>query len=199
MELKKVDSNKYSIENYNFDDGMKGVTFTFSHSENTSLALIYADGVHIGTIALSSGKEVDSSSCEILKTCGVHNVEIVIDGSVSVTDVKFTKESPFEKCDYDPVSDSDLSETLPDTWEATDMLGRKIPSVEDVGAKKYDKKVGLFYWTWRDKHARTLRPVNVTKLLEKYPAAEYNRNHPGWLGADIQPHWNEPLYGFYKN
>ncbi len=199
MEIKKVEPHKYSINNYNFGEGMNGVTFTFSNSQNTSLGLIYADGDHIGTIALSNGKEVDSSSCEIVKTYGIHDVEIVIDGDVNVIDVEFLSESPFENIIYEPIPDNAISDTLPDTWEATDMLGRKLPSVEDVGAKKTDKKVGLFYWTWRDKHARTLRPVNVTKLLEKYPAAEYNRNHPGWLGADIQPHWNEPLYGFYRN
>lgn len=199
MELKKVDPKKYLIENCDFSDGMKGVSFTYRDSLNTSLALIYADGVHIGTIALSNEKEEDLSSCEIAFTEGIKNVEIKIDGDVNLLDVKFLKTSPYENVNYEPILDSQIADTLPDTWEATDMLGRKIPSVEDVGAKKSEKKVGLFYWTWRDKHARTLRPVNVTKLLEEYPAAEYNREHPGWSGYDIQPHWNEPLYGFYRN
>ncbi len=199
MEIKRLTAEKLVIENYDFQDGMRGVSFTFGNSDNTSLAHIYADGVHIGTLALVNGKPTDVSSCEIVETSGIHSVEINIDGSVDIQNIEFTKESPYDSISYEPIPDSALADTLPDTWEATDMLGRKIPSVEDVGAKRNDKKVGLFYWTWREKHARSLRPVNVTKLLEEFPAAEYNRNHPGWLGADIQPHWNEPLYGFYRN
>ena len=77
------------------------------------------------------------------------------------------------------------------------MLGRKVPSVEDVGAAS-DRKVGIFYWTWRE-HAVGLRPVNVSKVLEQYPAAEYNKNHSAWGKTPFQPHWGEPRYGFYRN
>lgn len=199
MDFKQIEQRKFIAENYDFKEGMRGVTFTFSNCDNTSLAHIYADGNHIGTLALANEKAVDCSSCEIEKTVGVHNVEIVIDGDVTISEIEFTKDSPFDTVTYEPICDDTLVDIRSDSWEATDMLGRKIPSVEDVGAKRTDKKVGLFYWTWREKHARSLRPVNVTKLLEEYPAAEYNRDHPGWLGADIQPHWNEPLYGFYRN
>ena len=33
---------------------------------------------------------------------------------------------------------------------ATDALGRKLPTVKDVGGVR-EKYVGLFYWTWQDR------------------------------------------------
>ena len=35
-----------------------------------------------------------------------------------------------------------------DTWSATDALGRKVCEYQDVGEKKKDKYVAMFYWTW---------------------------------------------------
>ncbi|HHU78918.1 MAG TPA: hypothetical protein GXZ29_08620 [Clostridiales bacterium] len=76
------------------------------------------------------------------------------------------------------------------------MLGRKVASYQDVGRKK-DKKVGIFYWTWHE-HQTHKTPQSVQKTLEKYPAAEYNINHPAWKD-NRQCFWDEPLFGYYKN
>lgn len=41
-------------------------------------------------------------------------------------------------------------------------------------------------------------PRNLTAILKEHPEAEYDINHPIWTRNDIV-HWNEPLYGFYRN
>lgn len=193
------ESRRYYIKGCDMGKCKKGVRITFSHSLDTTLAYIYADGRHISTVALSSSGDSDVAKADIDPTGGVVDITITLsDKRGAISDVEFTDDSPFDKCSYVPVPEDRLIDNGHDTWEATDMLGRKIPSVEDVGAKKPNKKVGIFYWTWRE-HAVGLTPINVSKLLDEYPAAEYNRDHPGWKERAIQPHWGEPRFGFYRN
>lgn len=180
-------------------DGKKGLEATFCHSHDTSKADFFLDGPdgdYIGTLMLSSGKDENTARCEIDERTGTHDLYIKVKGTGVLTDVTLTETAAH--LPYEPVPESKITDNGHDAWEATDMLGRKVRSVEDVGAFRPERKVGLFYWTWREHHAG-LKPVNVSKLLEQYPAAEYNRDHPGWCGRDIQPHWNEPRFGFYRN
>ena len=183
-------------------DGMRGIKARFTNSLNTSKGDIRIDspdgGRHIGVVMFSNGKAEDECRAEIDAVSGVHDVYITVSGSAVITDIAFTPDSPYDAVSYVPAPESRIIDNGHDTWEATDMLGRKIPSVEDVGAKKPERKVGIFYWTWRE-HAVGLYPVNVSKLLDEFPAAEYNRKHPGWTDKPIQPHWGEPRYGFYRN
>ncbi len=180
-------------------DGKKGLEATFHGSLDTSKADIYLDapdGDYIGTLMLSNGKGENTSRTEIDGRCGVHDLYVKVKGPGVITDMALTETA--ETAPYEPVPEEKITDNGHDTWEATDMLGRKVFSVEDVGAFKPDKKVGIFYWTWRE-HAVGLTPVNVSKLLDEFPAAEYNRDHPGWCGKNIQPHWGEPRFGFYRN
>ncbi|MBR6921189.1 MAG: hypothetical protein IKH51_03245, partial [Clostridia bacterium] len=180
-------------------DGKKGLEATFHGSLDTSKADIYLDapdGDYIGTLMLSNGKGENTSRAEIDGRCGVHDLYVKVKGPGVITDMALTETA--ETAPYEPVPEEKITDNGHDTWEATDMLGRKVFSVEDVGAFKPDKKVGIFYWTWRE-HAVGLTPVNVSKLLDEFPAAEYNRDHPGWCGKNIQPHWGEPRFGFYRN
>ena len=182
-------------------DGKRGLKARFSRSANTSKGDVYLDspdGDLIGVIMLSNGQAEDDAVCGIDQRSGVHDLYIKVNGGAVISDVELCDRSPYEKTEYVPVPEEKIKDNGHDTWEATDMLGRKVFSVEDVGAFKPDKKVGIFYWTWRE-HAVGLTPVNVSKLLEEFPAAEYNREHPGWQGKSIQPHWNEPRFGFYRN
>ncbi len=182
-------------------DGKRGLKARFSRSANTSKGDVYLDspdGDLIGVIMLSNGQAEDDAVCGIDQRSGVHDLYIKVNGGAVISDVELCDRSPYEKTEYVPVPEEKINDNGHDTWEATDMLGRKVFSVEDVGAFKPDKKVGIFYWTWRE-HAVGLTPVNVSKLLEEFPAAEYNRDHPGWQGKSIQPHWNEPRFGFYRN
>ncbi len=180
-------------------NGKKGLEATFCHSLDTSKADIYLDspdGDYVGTLMLSNGKGENTSRCEIDERSGIHDLYVKVKGPGVITDISLT-DTP-DTAPYEPVPEEKIIDNGHDGWEATDMLGRKVFSVEDVGAFKPDKKVGIFYWTWRE-HAVGLKAVNVSKLLDEFPAAEYNRDHPGWGGKDIQPHWGEPRFGFYRN
>ena len=76
-------------------------------------------------------------------------------------------------------------DVYPDTWVATDALGRKMPDFNEVGAVKEDKKrvVGIFYITWHSDGLANLKSPyqgDVSKVLEQYPEARLDANHPAW-------------------
>ena len=48
---------------------------------------------------------------------------------------------------------------------ATDALGRKLPTHQEVGDLKTDKFVGLFYWTWHTKNSRNNPPLMKSGLI----------------------------------
>lgn len=88
----------------------------------------------------------------------------------------------------------------PDTWVATDALGRTMPGQEDVGNIKNDKRrvVGIFYITWHSDHLATLKSpyrADVSKVLEEYPEARLDANHPAWTEGSY--HWGEPELGYF--
>lgn len=80
---------------------------------------------------------------------------------------------------------------------ATDALGRKLPSFEEVGDVKKDKYVGIFYWTWHYAQAG-YKPNNTTEFLKLYPQAAYDFNNAVWP-KNIMNFWSEPLFGYYVN
>lgn len=83
---------------------------------------------------------------------------------------------------------------------ATDGLGRKLPNRIESGSARDKKFIGLFYWTWHTDGNADFSPVmNITELLNQYPAAASDANHPAWQG--ITPGvfwWDEPLFGYYR-
>jgi len=83
---------------------------------------------------------------------------------------------------------------------ATDALGRKLPSFQDVGGQKQDKFIALFYWTWHQGDDDTTYQVkNITEIVRKYPEAMKDYEHPAW--GDKRPgffFWEQPLLGYYK-
>ncbi len=172
----------------------------FTHAVNVTVVTLYAEQTPIGVCALSSRVSAEAETealCEIEPIEGMHQITVRTDGGgARLTEVTFT-DQPIPSPSYTPVPQKKLRNTLSDTWEATDMLGRKVPSVEDVGAKR-DRKVGLFYWTWHEANAH-LRPVDVVDTLAAYPAAEYRLDHPAWGERPFQCFWHEPFYGFYRD
>ncbi len=83
---------------------------------------------------------------------------------------------------------------------ATDALGRKLPSCEEVGAQRTDKYVGLFYWTWHTDDIASFSPVmNITEILQQYPEAATDADHIAWQGLSGGVFWwDEPLFGYYR-
>ena len=93
---------------------------------------------------------------------------------------------------------------MPDTFSATDALGRALPEYADVGGPREGRFVGLFYWTWHVSHARWVadispgKPINVNSIIEAHPEAIHDLDFPGWGPLGLPHHWNEPLFGYYS-
>ena len=85
---------------------------------------------------------------------------------------------------------------LPDTWTATDGLGRTLSSYAEVGAKRTDKVVGCFYWIWFN-HWSGYTPHNITQIIKQNPEAQNDYNHAAWKNSAVF-WWNEPLFGYYQ-
>lgn len=88
----------------------------------------------------------------------------------------------------------------PDTWVATDALGRTMPSYEEVGPVKNDQRrvVGIFYITWHTQGLANLKSpytADVTKILEQDPKARLDANHPLWTEGSY--HYAEPEMGYF--
>ena len=99
------------------------------------------------------------------------------------------------------VSEDEKSGINPSTWAAVDGLGRTLSLNENVGSKKEDKYVAMFYWTWHYSWVNDLEPITTGSVLDIYPEAVNDRDHPAWEDTfDGRPYfWDEPLYGFYTN
>ncbi len=88
-----------------------------------------------------------------------------------------------------------------DTWVASDALGRKMPSFDEVGLVKKDKKrvVSIFYITWhtQDHYTNLKSPyaADVSKILNADPNARLDAHHPLW--KDGSYHWGEPEMGYF--
>lgn len=105
------------------------------------------------------------------------------------------------KSDTVPVTaDSYYTDIYPDTWVATDALGRTMPDYNEVGAPKNDKRrvVGIFYITWHSDGLANLKApyrADVSKVLDKAPEARLDGDNPAWTGGSY--HWGEPELGYF--
>lgn len=95
---------------------------------------------------------------------------------------------------------NEYRDIYPDTWVASDGLGRTMPDFDAVGPVKHDQRrvVGIFYITWHtDGLANLQSPYNadVTKILKEDPAARLDAGHPLWKEGSY--HWGEPELGYF--
>jgi len=91
-------------------------------------------------------------------------------------------------------------DTYPDTWVATDALGRTMPDYSIVGPVKEDQRrvVGIFYIAWHSDSLGTLRSpytADVTKVLAGDPGARLDAGNPLWTEGSY--HWGEPEAGYF--
>ncbi|MDR1368761.1 MAG: hypothetical protein LBJ72_01355 [Dysgonamonadaceae bacterium] len=89
---------------------------------------------------------------------------------------------------------------FPDTWVATDGIGRTMPDYESAGAVKTDQRriVGIFYITWHTQGLSKMKSpyeADVTKILQKDPGARLQADHPLWTESSY--HWGEPEMGYF--
>lgn len=95
---------------------------------------------------------------------------------------------------------NEYRDIYPDTWVASDALGRTMPDFDAVGPVKHDQRrvVGIFYITWHtDGLANLQSPYNadVTRILKEDPTARLDANHPLWKEGSY--HWGEPELGYF--
>ena len=83
------------------------------------------------------------------------------------------------------------------SWAATDGLGRRIATYDDIAyAKRQNKQVGIFYFLWHFSRKTGGNHYDVTKILQQNP----NAMEDGLgMGAMMELHfWGEPAFGFYN-
>ncbi|HWK55915.1 MAG TPA: hypothetical protein VNQ80_01180 [Parapedobacter sp.] len=81
---------------------------------------------------------------------------------------------------------------------ATDALGRKLPTHDEVGDLHADKFVGMFYWTWHN-HFADSPAYNVSELQKLNNGMFDDYDHPAWPEDASYYHWGEPLFGYYRS
>ncbi len=96
------------------------------------------------------------------------------------------------------------SNIKPDTWAATDGLGRTLPTSRETKEKDDTKFVGMFYWTWHTNFGKSLKAKNVTEILKEHPELLYDFDSPLWESESFYPDgrpffWNEPIWGYYSD
>ncbi|MFA6239419.1 MAG: hypothetical protein WC655_00735 [Candidatus Hydrogenedentales bacterium] len=96
--------------------------------------------------------------------------------------------------------DPTYRDLYPDTWVATDALGRTMPDLSAAGPVKEGQRrvVGIFYITWHgDGLANMKSPysADVTKVLAADPNARLDGKHPLWTEGSY--HWGEPELGYF--
>lgn len=83
-----------------------------------------------------------------------------------------------------------------DTWRATDALGRRLPTFEEVGPFREDRWVGIFYFLWHGAHVNG-GPWDITRILTMDPKAIEQTDHPLWGPIHTPHHWGESIFGHY--
>jgi hypothetical protein len=79
----------------------------------------------------------------------------------------------------------------PSQLVATDALNRTLPTYNDVGDKRPNKLVGIFYYIWHGAHSREI--YDITEILKKNP------KNPKFGPLRKFHFWGEPEYGYYKS
>lgn len=83
-------------------------------------------------------------------------------------------------------------DTMPDTWAATDALGRALPVAGDVRARRADRVVAIFYFLWMQPSDKN-RIYDITQIRAADPA------HPRWGPEQAFHWWSQPQFGYYAS
>lgn len=86
---------------------------------------------------------------------------------------------------------SGLIDTRPDTWAATDGLGRSVSMGDNRGRLRPGKTVGVFYFLANQAHGRPL--YDITQILAANPL------HPAYGPMNTGHWWGEPWFGYYQS
>ncbi|MBQ4592690.1 MAG: hypothetical protein IJB20_11725 [Clostridia bacterium] len=195
------ENNRYIFDNAELNDGIY-LSVRFSGVSGCSRVDVSVDKpenyiLSMSVIGYHGFPEKDIAHIRIEGLTGTHTLYLKPHGHLKILAVELNETNPVPE--YIPVPDDAILDMQTSSWSAVDELDRKVADIEDVRGYRSDRKVGIFYWSWRDAHSH-LEPVNVSQVMRDTPGAEYNENHPAW-GKDraTQAFWNEPLYGYYLN
>jgi len=92
---------------------------------------------------------------------------------------------------------SPVSQDYVDNWVATDALGRQLPSYDEVGAKRANKQVGMFYYLWLGTHYNKV--YDTSKIIAGYPSDPMGPSNPGWSPEPATYFWGEPEVGYNRS
>lgn len=121
----------------------------------------------------------------------VHNIPGVGLDNISIKYKEFIRDP------YVPINQLNYIDAYEDTWVATDDLGRKTPTFEEVGAPR-DKDVGIFYFLWHDQevgapdreiydHYQAYLDGGVQGVWDMIPQGPMGFAH----------YWGQPYFGYY--
>ncbi len=88
-------------------------------------------------------------------------------------------------------SQAQSRDTRPDTWPATDALGRELPMIAEVGEFRPNRTVGIFYFNWQASFGNKA-VYDISKILK---AASPSL---AWGPAQAPHYWSEPRFGYYR-
>lgn len=83
-----------------------------------------------------------------------------------------------------------------DTWDATDGLGRALPTATETGPPREGKQIGVFYFLWNGRHGEA-GPFDVNKILAQDPDAMRKKDSPLWGPLYAPHHWGESVFHYY--
>lgn len=172
----------------------------------TSISLVYGGSPNSQQITVTLIPE-NVKDVIIKWKSGDENVAVVSEnGLVTATGIGYTqitvmandriKNIPVEVVEPKEVIDPEDVRNFSNIT-ATDALGRKLPTYEEVGALNQNKFVGLFYWTWHTQLSKGKKANDVSKILAAHPDAIDDYNHPAWPKDEGYYYWGEPLFDYY--
>ena len=116
--------------------------------------------------------------------------------TVKISDIKVSGASTVTTST--PVDMLNSRDVFPDTWVATDDVGRVMPT-GSATITATDKKVGIFYFMWHNASEQGQNPLydHTKAYLEGGAEAVWKMIPQGNLG--FAHYWAEPYFGYYNS
>ena len=90
------------------------------------------------------------------------------------------------------IPNTNIRDTMPDTWVGIDDVDRLLYTTADVGDTKKEKYVGMFFYYWHESH------VNEIYDNMKIKAVSLGEDRP-WGPVNAYHYCQEPYFGYYRN
>ncbi|MDR1865674.1 MAG: Ig-like domain-containing protein [Bacteroidales bacterium] len=188
----------------------KNTTLTGFTVTPSSVILVYGgtpDTQQLTVTAEPSGVAVECAfASNNVKTATVSQTGLITATGEGTAKITVRVNNIIRYVDVDVLSESANAYTAtPDTWVATDALGREIGQRETYGVQK-ERTVGIFYFLWLGAHGydvhedhetvtdpsgSTASPYDISKMLAANPS------NPQYGPVGAFHHWSEPHFGYY--